>query len=369
MPPTLVLTNDFPPRIGGIESFVADLCSLLDDDVVVHTSGPPGAEATDVQRGFPVLRDGGLLLPTPATAREAVRVLRRHRAERVLFGAAAPLGLLAPVLRRAGARRIVGLTHGHEVWWARMPAARTLLRRVGDGCDHLTTISDFTTARIAPALSPQASARLLRLPPPVDLDRFVPGSRALGPPRCVAVGRFVVQKGFDTLLRSWRRVLDGWPSTVPRPELVLVGDGPQRTALERLVALLGLHEGVRFTGPQPRDAVLAELQAAQVFALPVRSRWRGLNAEGLGLAAVEAAACGLPVVVGRSGGAPETVRDGVSGNVVAPDDPAGLADAVRPLLLDRTRAQAMGAAGRAHVRDRFGSDSVRQTLRQALALD
>lgn len=367
--PTLVVTNDFPPRIGGIESFVADLCNLLDDDVVVHTSGPPGAVVTDGRRRYPVHRDGGLLLPTPATAREAVRLLRRHGAERVLFGAAAPLGLLAPVLRRAGAQRIVGLTHGHEVWWARVPAARTLLRRVGDGCDHLTTISDFTTARIAPALSPGARARLLRLPPPVDLDRFVPGAPAAGPPRCVAVGRFVVQKGFDTLLRSWRRVLDDWPPTTPHPQLVLVGDGPERAVLERLAGALGLADGVRFTGPVSRDAVLAELRAARVFALPVRSRWRGLNAEGLGLAAVEAAACGLPVVVGRSGGAPETVRDGVSGHVVEPDDPAALADAVRPLLLDGARARALGVAGRAHVAERYGSAHVGRTLRRALGLD
>ena len=73
MPRTLVVTNDFPPRIGGIESFVADLCTLLDDDVVVLTSGPPGAAATDAGRPYPVLRRGGLLLPTPAVAREARR--------------------------------------------------------------------------------------------------------------------------------------------------------------------------------------------------------------------------------------------------------------------------------------------------------
>jgi phosphatidylinositol alpha-1,6-mannosyltransferase len=341
----------------------------LDDDVVVLASGPPGGSATDGDRGYPVVRAGGVLLPTPGTAAHAVRLLRQHRATRVLFGAAAPLGLLGPGLRRAGAQRIVGLTHGHEVWWAQVPGARTLLRRIGDGCDHLTTISDFTTDRIAPALSAPARRRLLRLPPPVDLSLFTPGAPHGGPVRCVAVGRFVIQKGFDTLLDSWSRVLAGWPPEVQPPELVLVGDGPQRDRLRRQVAALGLGPRVRMTGPLPRAAVVTELQRARVFALPVRSRLRGLNAEGLGLAAVEAAACGLPVVVGRSGGAPETVLDGVTGAVVTPDDPRRLADALRPLLLDASLAAAMGAAGRRHVMARFGAEQARRTLRLALALD
>ncbi|GAA1437494.1 glycosyltransferase family 4 protein [Microlunatus lacustris] len=366
---TLVLTNDFPPRIGGIESFVVDLCTLLDHDVVVLTSGPAGAAVTDADRGYPVVRRGGLLLPTAALARDAARLLRHSGADRVLFGAAAPLGLLAPALRRAGARHVVGLTHGHEVAWSQVPAARAVLRRIGDGCDHLTTISDFTTDAVGAALSPAARGRLLRLPPPVDLQRFRPAASSVdGPGRCVAVGRFVQQKGFDTLLHAWQRLLDGWPAVTAAPELVLVGDGPERRALTRLVGELGIGPTVRMTGALPREGVLAELQAARVFALPVRTRWRGLYAEGLGLAAVEAAACGLPVVVGRSGGAPETVLEGRTGSVVDPADPVALAEAVRPLLLDPARGRALGAAGRAHVAARFGADAARRTLRTALAL-
>ena len=364
-----MVTNDFPPRIGGIESFVADVCRLLDDDVVVLASGPPDAAAGDRARRYPVVRSGAVLLPTPATARQAAHLLRQHGATRVLFGAAAPLGLLAPGLRRAGARHLVGLTHGHEVWWARVPGARGLLRRIGEGCDHLTTISDHTTRSIAPVLTEPARERLLRLPPPVDLARFTPAAPPPGPPRCVAVGRFVAQKGFDTLVEAWRLVLAGWPGAADLPELVLVGDGPQRARVSAQVVAAGLQPSVRITGALPRTAVVAELQRAHVFALPVRSRFGGLNAEGLGLAAVEAAACGLPVVVGRSGGAPETLVDGVTGTVVVPDDPHELAHAVRALLLDPARARAMGAAGRRHVADRFGAEQARRTLRRALALD
>lgn len=369
MATTLVISNDFPPRIGGIESFVRDVCRLLDHDVVVYAAGPSGAPATDASRGYPVVRDGGLLLPTPRVRDRAVELLRQHGCSRVVFGAAAPLGLLAPALREAGATDIVGLTHGHEVWWAALPGARAALRRVGDGCDHLTTISAYTTARIAPALSPAAQARLRRLSPPVDTGAFRPGLARPpdGPGRCVAVGRFVAQKGFAILLQAWRLVLDR-ASLGPPHELVLVGDGPQRRALERQVRQLGLARTVRLTGPLTRAQVIAELQAADVFALPVRTRLAGLNPEGLGLAALEAAACALPVVIGRSGGAPETVQHGITGFVVDPRDPAELAVRILELLSDRDRARELGGQGRAYVLRRFGFEAARTALRATLRL-
>ena len=129
MPSTLIITNDFPPRIGGIESFVSEVCTLLDHDVVVYASGSAGAAASDLNRPFRVIRDGPLLLPTPRVAARAVALLRASGATRVIFGAAAPLGLLAPSLRGAGARPILGLTHGHETWWALVPVARSMRRR------------------------------------------------------------------------------------------------------------------------------------------------------------------------------------------------------------------------------------------------
>ena len=367
MPPTLVVTNDFPPRVGGIESFVERACHLLDDDVVVYTSGPPGAAVTDAGRAYPVVRDGGLLLPPPGTARRAAELLRGAGADRVLVGAAMPLGLLAPALRRAGARRVVALTHGHEVWWAALPGPRTALRRVGDACDHLTTISGYTARRIAPALSPAARTRLLRLAPPVDLGVFTPPpAPPLGPPTVVAVGRFVVQKGLDVLLRAWPGVVAALP--VP-PRLVLVGDGPQAAALRRLAAQPGAAGTVVLTGALPAGAVAEQLRAAHVFALPVRTRLAGLNPEGLGLAALEAAACGLPVLVGDSGGAPETVLDGVTGHVLPSRDVGAWTRALVDLLADPARAAAMGEQGRRRVGDGSGPARARRTLRDALGID
>lgn len=365
MPSTLVVTNDFPPRIGGIESFLASACALLDEDVVVYASGPAGAADSDARLPYPVVRAGPLLVPTPQVARRAADLLVSHGATRVLIGAAAPLGLLAPALRRAGARTVVALTHGHEVWWATLPGARDLLRRVGDDCDHLTTISAFTATRIAPALSPAARTRMLRLAPPLDVDLFAPAD-TVAPPRVVAVARFVRQKGLDTLLRAWRLVRADLAGPA---ELALIGDGPQRPALQRLTGRLGLADSVRFLGALDRDGVVAQLQRSSVFALPVSTRLCGLNPEGLGLAALEAAGCGLPVLVGSSGGAPETVRHGVTGWVLPSEDEQAWARRIRQLLTDPAEAAAMGARGRVWVGAQFGTAAARTTLRRALKLE
>ena len=370
MPSTLIITNDFPPRVGGIESFVNEICGLLDNDVVVYASGTDGAAASDRERPYPVVRDGPLLLPTPRIAGRAVGLLREFATTRVIFGAAAPLGLLAPALRRAGARRILGLTHGHETWWARLPAARRLLRRIGDSCDHLSAISSYTEGRIAPALSPSARRRLLRLAPPVDITRFRPSERTAvrNGARCVSVARLIPQKGVSTLLRAWRMVIDRSARSGDDHDLIIVGDGPLRGRLERTIHDLGLSGSARLIGSLPRAGVIEQLQQASVFALPVRTRLAGLNPEGLGLAALEAASCGLPVIVGDSGGAPETVRDGVTGFVVPSRDHQQLAERLSWLLDNPQLAQQMGACGRRRVGAHFSTDSARVKLREALDL-
>src|SRR6476659_6264443 len=351
MPSTLIITNDFPPRIGGIESFISEVCTLLDHDVVVYASGSAGAAASDLERPFRVVRDGPLLLPTPRVAARAVGLLRASGATRVIFGAAAPLGVLAPALRRAGARQILGLTHGHETWWAALPGARQLLRRIGDSCDHLTAISAYTERRISGALSPAAGRRLLRLAPPVDIERFRPSQRADGRvgARCISVARLIPQKGVMTLLRAWRTVIDRARRSGAARELIIVGDGPLRSALERSVYRFRLSDSVRIVGAAPHAEVITHLQLADVFALPVRTRLAGLNPEGLCLAALEAAACGLPVIIGDSGGAPETVRDGETGFLVHSHDHQLLAARLDQLLDDPALARDMGKRGRDRV--------------------
>lgn len=377
MATTLVITNDFPPKVGGIESFIATACQLLDHDVVVLTGAHVGGAQSDARMPFEVVRSGSsVLLPTRVTFQLAERLLRRTGATRVLFGAAAPLALLAGGLRRAGAKRLVGLSHGHETWWATLPGTRQVLRRMADDLDHLGVISRYAAGRIAPHLSPAARARIRHIPPPVDLSVFTPPRRAptnlqrpsTEPMRCVAAGRLVKQKGFDHLLRSWRLVLDDWPAGQPEPALLIAGEGPQRSTLSRLISDLGLSPSVVMPGSLSRRELVFELQRATVFALPMRTRFGGLNPEGLGLAALEAAACGLPVIVGASGGAPETVVNHKTGFVVSPTDRTGLARHLRALLTNPELSARMGLEGRAYVGAIAGAERVRSTLRAALHL-
>lgn len=184
----------------------------------------------------------------------------------------------------------------------------------------------------------------------------------------MSVGRLVRQKGFDELLEAWRLLLDGWSAPIP-PRLTLVGDGPRNRHLRRRIADLDLTSTVTLVGSLPRPQVLAELQRANVFTLLPRTRLGGLYPEGLGLAAIEASACGLPVVIGDSGGAPETVQHGRTGFVVDPADAAQVAARLRGLLIDPGRARSMGDEGRRFVTATFGAERARATLRTALGLD
>ncbi|HET6562755.1 MAG TPA: glycosyltransferase family 4 protein [Marmoricola sp.] len=312
---TLVVTNDFPPRRGGIETFVRQLCDELPpEQVVVHTARMPGQAEYDAALPFPVVRDpSSVLLPTPGVGRRVAATLRRHGCDRVVFGASAPLGLLASRLRAAGATSLVALTHGHEVWWARTPVARQLLRRIGDSVDELTYVSEYCRVRIAPALSAEAAARMRLLTPTVDRARFRPGCggaevrRRLGIAAdalvVVCVARLVRRKGQDTLVRIWPELLESFPDAV----LLLVGDGPDRRRLDRMVARRGVGASVLRVGSVPWEEVPAYLDAGDVFAMPVRTRRLGLEVEAFGIVYLEAAACGLRVVGGGSGGAGEAV--------------------------------------------------------------
>jgi phosphatidylinositol alpha-1,6-mannosyltransferase len=205
---TLVITNDFPPRQGGIETFVHAMATRVpDDDVVVYTSREPGDTAYDAGLPFPVVRDSArMLLPTARVTRRAVDIARVHGCDRVWFGAAAPLALMAPALRRdAGVRRIVATTHGHEIWWARVPGARRMMRRIGDGVDVVTFLGDYTRSRIAPALGPRPG--LSRLVPAVDAEVYRPDAVAGAALRAelglegkrviLCVARLVPRKGQD----------------------------------------------------------------------------------------------------------------------------------------------------------------------------
>ena len=368
---TLVVTNDFPPRQGGIQTFVAALLATRPpESLIVLASDHPGAAGHDVTLPYEVVRaPTRMLLPTPATARTAAALAREHGCRTAFFGAAAPLGLLAPGLRRAGVERLVGATHGHETGWVALPGARQAMRRIAGGLDVVTYISEYTRSRLAPALGDRTE--LVQLSPGVDVDLFTPASdgaavrerHGLGDaPVVVCVSRLVPRKGQDILVEGWSQVL----ARHPRARLLLVGGGPQEPALRRMIAARGLAGSVVLTGGVPQAQLPAHYAAGDVFAMPCRTRRGGLDVEGLGMVFLEAAACGLPVVAGTSGGAPETVVDGVTGHVVDPRSPAAVAGLLAGLLDDPTAARAMGAAGRARVEQRWSWKTIAQTFADVL---
>ncbi|MFH8785500.1 glycosyltransferase family 4 protein [Streptomyces roseoverticillatus] len=380
MDKTLVVTNDFPPRPGGIQAFLHNMALRLDPSgIVVYAStwkrGQEGAEATarfDAEQPFPVVRDRTtMLLPTPRVTRRATELLREHGCTSVWFGAAAPLGLMSPALRRAGARRLVGTTHGHEAGWAQLPASRQLLRRIGEGTDTLTYLGEYTRSRIASALTDEAAARMVQLPPGVDEKTFHPGSggdevRArLGladRPVVVCVSRLVPRKGQDTLILAMPRIL----AAVPDAVLLIVGGGPYEDDLRKLAGETGVAHAVRFTGAVPWEELPAHYGAGDVFAMPCRTRRGGLDVEGLGIVYLEASATGLPVVAGDSGGAPDAVLEGETGYVVQGGSPAQAADRIVTLLRDPELRARMGARGRQWVEERWRWDLLAERLKELL---
>jgi phosphatidylinositol alpha-1,6-mannosyltransferase len=283
-------------------------------------------------------------------ARRAAALARQHGCDRVWFGAAAPLGLLAEGLRRhAGVERAVALTHGHEIGWAALPGARQLLRRIARGNDVVTYLGGYQHTRLDRALHGLTDLR--RLAPGVDVDTFHPGVNGgevrkrhglSDRPVVVCVSRLVPRKGQDMLIRA----LPAVRRRVPGAALLLVSGGPYRSRLERLAREHDVEADVVFTGSVPWPELPEHYAAGDVYAMPCRTRAAGLDVEGLGIVYLEASATGLPAVGGDSGGAPDAVREGETGYVVGGRDLPALAARLTDLLSDPSRAKAMGAAGR-----------------------
>lgn len=364
LPRTLLVTNDYPPRPGGIQSYLQSIVDHLPPDrVTVYAPRWRGSEEFDAAAPYRIVRHPTtLMLPSPAVARRAAALVRSESIETVWFGAAAPLATLAPVVRRAGARRVLASTHGHEVGWSMLPGARSVLRRIGDDCDIVTFVSRYTRGRFASAFGPRA--RLEYLAPGVDVERFRPDPEAraamrrrygLGTaPVVVCLSRLVPRKGQDVLIEAFADIVD----KVPDARLVIVGGGPYRATLDKLAAASPAAASITFTGSVPFSELAAHHAMADVFAMPSRTRGGGLDVEGLGIVYLEASACGVPVVAGDSGGAPETVIVGETGYVVPGRDRDAVAEAVTKLLEDPRRAAAFGRAGRAWVDESWRWDRV-----------
>jgi phosphatidylinositol alpha-1,6-mannosyltransferase len=373
----LLVTNDFPPRRGGIQSYLVELVSRLaatgQHTVTVYAPQWKGADAFDAQTaGYQVVRHPGtLMLPVPGVEARMRGLIAEHNIDTVWFGAAAPLGLLAQRARKEGASRVLASTHGHEVGWSMLPVARSVLRRIGDDSDVVTFVSRYTRARFASAFGPQAA--LEHLPPGVDTDRFRPDptSRAelrtrlrLGQrPTVVCLSRLVPRKGQDMLIRA----LPAVRQRVDGAALVIVGGGPYLETLRGLAERLRVSEHVTFTGGIPAADLPAYHAMADVFAMPCRTRGAGLDVEGLGIVFLEASATGVPVIAGYSGGAPETVQHNKTGLLVDGRSVNQIADAVTELLADPDRAATMGAAGREWVTAHWRWDALAARLSELVS--
>ncbi|MGH3665433.1 MAG: glycosyltransferase family 4 protein [Egibacteraceae bacterium] len=367
-PRALWVTNDLPPRSGGIEQFLANLLARTAPDATrVLASDQPGAAARDATLDYEVRRIGRWpLLPTPAVLRRVRAEARDHDADVVVFGASWPLGELAGHLDLP----CLALSHGHEAGLARVGLG-PLVRRVARNLAVLGVISEFTRSQLAPWVGGHTTVRWL--PPGADIDRFHPGVdptpvRARhglddGRPLVVCVSRLVRRKGQDVLVETWPRVR----RVVPGAHLLLAGGGPLAQRLAWRVRALDLEQDVTFAGDVPWPQLPGYYAAADVFAMPCRTRLGGLDVEGLGIVYLEAQACGVPVVAGRSGGAPEALVDGETGVTVDGGAVSDVADTVVGLLGDRDVAAAMGAAGRAFVERHYAWDAVAARFHRVVA--
>ena len=356
---TLFITNDFGPRAGGIETFVHGLIERLPrESVIVYTSAQPNATQFDAkwlqEFGVEVIRDRSkVLLPTPRVIKNCQKIIVSRKLTRVAFGAAAPLGIMARAMRGAGAEKIVALTHGHEVWWAKVPPFSLAIRFISRNIDAITYLGDYTKGEISKAISHSDASKLVQIAPGIDVDHFIPTDSSdlraeLGLSNksvIISVGRLVHRKGQDKLIASLPKI----KAEIPNVHLVLVGVGPHQDHLEKLAAKLQVADCVTFIGRINYAELPKYICIGDIFAMPSRSRFFGLEVEGLGIVYLEASACGLPVVGGKSGGAPDAVLAGETGVVVDGTNTQEIADACIDLLKNPELCELMGATGRAWI--------------------
>jgi len=362
--PILCITNDFGPRAGGIETFIIGLIERMPkNSVIVYTSSQKDSEPFDrawsENYGVEVIRDKStILLPSFRVGRAVRRIARERQITRAFFGAAAPLALLSQGLRRAGVTRIVALTHGHEVWWAKLWPFSLAIHRIGAGTDHLTYLGNYTKSEISRALSQSAQDAMVKIAPGIDTNHFAPQSNSaalrneLGLNHkkvIVSVGRLVHRKGQDTLIEALPEIL----MHIPDAHLLFIGEGPYKDYLVKRAAELQLSHAVTFIGRIQYADLPRYICVGDIFAMPSRSRLAGLEVEGLGIVYLEASACGLAVIGGKSGGAPDAVLEAETGFSVDGTSPHEVADAAITLLQDPVLASGMGSRGRQWIIDEW----------------
>ena len=376
MKKTLLVTNDFPPRAGGIQTYLEGFARQLDPaKLVVYASTPTagGHEEYDAAQPWTTVRNpSSALLPRTRVRSDMQRLVQEHEIENVWFGASTPLGILADAAREAGASHILASTHGHEIGWSMMPGTRQYLQKVFGAMDTITYLTKATLERLKPYIPD--TAKLVRMPGGINPEAFAfnPEARrqlreryAIGSQEkvVVCISRLVERKGQDLLIQVWPEVVRRHPGT----RLVIVGKGPYGTKLRRMAEDSPVRDLITFTGEVPYEELPAHYSLGDIFAMPCRTRGGGLDIEGLGIVYLEAYAAGLPVVAGDSGGAPEAVLAGETGLVAAGRSPSAVTGALTYLLEDPERARRMGATGRVWLDEAWRWDILARPLLEDLS--
>lgn len=376
MKKTLLVTNDFPPRAGGIQTYLEGFARQLDpEQLIVYASTPTagGHEEYDSAQPWTTIRNpSSTLLPRTRVRNDVQHLIREHKVANVWFGASTPLGILAESAREAGATHILASTHGHEIGWSMMPGTRQYLQKVFDGMDTVTYLTQATLERLQPHVPDHV--KLLRLPGGIDPEAFAFNPTARKELRqrysipstdkvVVCISRLVERKGQDLLIEIWPEIVRRYPGT----RLVIVGKGPYGTKLQKMAAASSASQWITFTGEVPQSELPAHYSLGDIFAMPCRTRGGGLDIEGLGIVYLEAYAAGLPVVAGDSGGAPEAVLPGETGLVASGRSTSAVAGAITYLLEDPERARQMGATGRVWLDEAWRWDILAKPLIEVLS--
>lgn len=348
----LIITNDFPPKPGGIQMYLQNLVDAYPDPI--HVLAPADHNASDDESGV-TRGDRSYMLPTSAVYDLAAETVRTFEPEAILFGAPHPLTPLGPKLRSEFGIPFGILNHGAEVTLpGAAPVVGGKLGRTLAAADVRFAVSRFTAGHVE-SLSGEPCDFLGA---GVEVDTFTPPAvrRANAVPVVGCVSRFVPRKGQARLLEA--------VALMDRDvEVLLVGKGRDERRLRRLASRLGVT--TRFEIDVPWSELAGLYREMDVFAMPCRSRWAGLEVEGLGLVFLEAAATGLPVIAGDSGGSPETVLVGQTGFVAT--SPQDIAMYLEHLLDNPVEARGMGDAARAFVVKEFTWERVVERLRGGFA--
>lgn len=369
----LVVTNDFPPRVGGINGYVAELMRRFPPgEVVVFASDWPGASSFDPSYPHPVIRwplRGMTMYPTQSVRDHVEDLVRRERPDILLFGAAVPLGVIGRQIHRRLGVPYATFTHGVEVWAGQVPVTRRVLGRVVRGAALSMGVSRWAIDLLRQVVGSEPWIELL--PPGIDVQRFHPGvSDAAvrerhgldGDPVICCVSRMTLRKGQDKVIRAMPWIL----REIPGARFLIVGTGPDRERLESLAYRKRVADRVVFAGEVPEDVLPQYFRVGDVFAMPCRTRKLGLEAEAFGTVFLQASAVGRPCVAGDSGGAPEAVLHGETGLVVDGNEVDEVAESILELLGDPERAAKLGAAGADRVRRELTWEAMSSRLRGLL---